>query len=290
MRFRGLVCDGHHIQTFIKVLQSFAKFSETFLIRLSENELQLLNDSPQTLSPFVVKCSLNREEYFEEYSFRGVTSDDNVICLRLRSEGISQVLASFLSHIKCLKLRLSKGSMGLANDCLLCIAVNYPTHSDSDRQVCHQIKIDVIRSEEWNDICGQDLHSFDLSLYLPDYRVISTTTERLNDLCHYINVRAKRVDTKALLVLSVENDSIVVKSKFNGLDLNTDEDIDINPEINDNLVSVRVNARKMSLLFSTLKHLKPTAIISNIIDKNRIYFQFFHNSVKFGAFLPNIDI
>ena len=119
---------------------------------------------------------------------------------------------------------------------------------------------------------------------------MGAATERMAHFHHFIDIEAKRVEqTKAFLLVSVETDSISVVTQLYDIDVNEDN-ASQSSNTSDGLVGVRIDVRKMNLIFNTLKHMKPTSVTMNISDKNRIYFQFINNSFIFQSILPNIDL
>ncbi|CAG2173505.1 unnamed protein product [Oppiella nova] len=224
MKFKGVITDGQQIQSMIKVFQSVAKFWKTFYVKLSANEMQLISDRSNGLSPFVVKCDLNCEDYFQEYDFSGVSNDKNLIYFEMSSDPVSQVMSSLSPNIKALTLKLKNKSGGN----VLAVGVDYPSQ-DSDRYVSHDLKVEIIKTQYWDQICGLQSGAYDLSFYLPETPTVITTIERLKDLCPYMTIRAKAIDqNKTVLTIGADTDSIALKTKFTDLDLNVNEDNDSN--------------------------------------------------------------
>ncbi|CAG2109799.1 unnamed protein product [Medioppia subpectinata] len=235
MRFRGLITDGQQIQSLIKVFQSVAKFWDTFYVKLSEKSIHLISDRSNSLSPFVVKCDLNCDDYFQEYVFRGVSADRNHIYFEMRSDCVQQVMSSLMPIIKSLKLKLTNRS----NAHVLAIGVEYPTN-DSDRYVSHDIKVEIIKTQYWDQICGLDSGTYDLSFFLPESLTVMSTIERLNELCAFVVLKARvSGDNKTILTITAETDSIALKTKFTDLELNTTDDSSFNDDRH--WVSVRVS-------------------------------------------------
>ncbi|XP_054161936.1 checkpoint protein HUS1B-like [Oppia nitens] len=283
MKFRGVITDSSQISAMVRVLQSMSKFWDTFFVRLTDQQMQMIADRTNSLAPFVVKCDLNVTEYFDEYEFNGFNDENNVIVFEMRSQCVSQVMTSLLANIKSMKLKLIMKS-GLK---MLVIAVEYPTH-DADRSVRHDIRVDIPPLQYWDQIYGLNVDTYDLSIKLPETRAIISTIERLNEMCSYLTIKVKPTENnKAVLTIGVESDSIALKTTFTDLEINSSDD---NEEIDGrHWVSIRISVKKFNIIFNTLKTLKPNFITCNVKDKNKIYFQFFHNFANFQAILPNIE-
>jgi len=133
-----------------------------------------------------------------------------------------------------------------------------------------------------------------LSLYLPEFKIVGTTIDRLTNISHYVIIGAKIEDNKGIFTIGVETDSIAVKSKFSQLDLNHNNQIssgESQPSNNDRpAAKVRIDVRKLNLVFSSLSHIKPSSIICNLINEERIHLKFFHNYVNFQAIIPNVAL
>lgn len=154
MKFKAISNDCQQIKYLFRVFQSICKFSEEIIIRLSQNEIQLIA-SQHRLSSFVVRCDLNTDDFFQEYSFRGVSNENNLIYFEMRSDSLTQVLNSFLTIIKTIKFKLSHKQ---END-LFCIEVEYPTN-DSNRFIRHDIRIGLIQRKYWHSIYETDFGPF----------------------------------------------------------------------------------------------------------------------------------
>jgi len=102
-----------------------------------------------------VKCELNADDYFQEYSFRGVSNENNLIYFDIRCESLTQVLSSFLTNIKSIKFKLSNKE----GKSVLSIEVDYPT-SDSNRSIRHDIGVGIIQRKFWQTIGEIDCARF----------------------------------------------------------------------------------------------------------------------------------
>jgi hypothetical protein len=148
MKFRAISSEYEKIQTLLKVFQSICKLSKKVIFRLSSNQIQLIAET-QSLAHFKTKCDIISFDIFQEYSFRGLNNENNLIYFDIISDSLSQVLNSFLPNIKSIKLKLSKKD----NKNMLCIETDYPTR-DSDRLIRHHIHINLIERKFW--------HNFDI--------------------------------------------------------------------------------------------------------------------------------
>lgn len=128
-----------------------------------------------------------------------------------------------------------------------------------------------------------------LSLLLSDARALIGTTERLAHFSQYLDLAAKRTEpSKALITIIVQSDSINIKNQLTNLELNSGHDSRSDNTF-DGWVRVRVDIRKINVLFNTLKQLKPNAVVCDISNRTRIHFQFSHNSINFEAVVANIE-
>lgn len=144
MKFRAVSKNFEATQNILKSLIAAAKFSNNVVFCISPDYVNLITGFSYQY-PFLAKCELSRQIVFEEYIFKGLSSEYNLIYFECRSNSLINVLNSLQSNMKRFKLKLLNGLNGRF---VMEIIAEYPTY-DTDRIISHQVYINMITRKNW---------------------------------------------------------------------------------------------------------------------------------------------
>lgn len=110
-------------------------------------------------------------------------------------------------------------------------------------------------------------------------------------MAQFAIITAKRqADSGANFSISLCNETISIKSKYNNLKLNDAANINGGGSGGEDCkYKIRIDIRKLHSVFSALSSIKPTTIYASIGHESVICFYYLNDLISFKIVLPNYD-
>lgn len=163
MKFRAVATKHEAIQQILKSFLVCTKFTAYLIIRISSTSIQIIADPSYENGPLLSRCELLRDTMFSEYSFHGISNEDNLIFFDVRSDSISNILQALRGSFKSLKLKLvnntkiSDKTDGNAKRFAMTLTVEYSSLVLESRKVTHNVSITLMNRSFWNNFTDQPL-------------------------------------------------------------------------------------------------------------------------------------
>lgn len=286
MKFRFTTTRLEATNAVLGSMKAATKLTTNLIFRCSPTGIHIVADpSYRSNSPLMSRCELRAENLFYEYHFNGVSAEHNLIYFDVPCLALSNILATFHSCIKSLKIKLDNGPSGERQRFVLKFTVEYPS-LDNSRYVHHDVGISIMKQKYWAPFEEQPVDPFNISMDLPNFRQLTPILERTSTLAQYAIVIGKRTpDNKATFSVGLLNDYMSAKTRFTRLTLHDDP----NNPVNDNGVKIRIDIRRLTQVFNAMASIKSAQTRCSIRHNSAICFDFFNEFISFRITLPNYE-
>ncbi|KAK2154553.1 hypothetical protein LSH36_265g01028 [Paralvinella palmiformis] len=285
MRFRGKLIDIGCIQHFTRVLITIAKLAKMCTLRITPNKLYFILSERVANGGVSIWCELMQGHFFNEYNMEGVNEEANEIFLELPPENLVRAMKTAQSA-KSVKIKLTKKH----SPCLT-FEVEQPSLSSHSRTVVHDIPVHIIPRRLWDEFDEPEMPDFDISIYMPNARVLRNVVDRMKNLSNFVSISANQ---NGAMRVKVEADQVTVETHFKDLEYPTwsgPSDIGQRSRNRDpaEFVEARIDIRRLAQFLSG-QQVNPSKIICNIVDTRVVHFFLLHDDVSLQYFMPAISL
>lgn len=245
-------------------------------------------------------CQLEQANFFNEFKLGGVTPDMPEIYLELEPDKLLKAM-SLLKSTRAIKIKLTKKHMQPCLSFEVDLTSSTAGSTDSattsattmnggltnilGRQCVHDVPVKVLPRREWSIYGEPVMTEPDISIYLPDLKRMKHLTERYKNLDHFVRLE---VHPNGKLLFKLESDLVTVSTHFKDLEVATiEKNQDVNAEIDDSPVSVRVDLRNLSL-FLGADQIAPKRVLANIVRNKMLHLFLIHDAVFMQFYLPAV--
>jgi len=287
MKFRGKMTDVVSIRQFAQVIQTLSKSCKQLILRVTEERLILVfKDAGAGNRDMSAWCEVPRQNYFAEYTMEGVSPENNEIYMDIPSESVASTLSGLKSAQNfTLKIKLTKKNVP-------CLTFEIETQATNSNAVCvHDIPVSMITRRHWDEYQEPDIPTFDVSLGMPDLKIVRQTLERLKNLGPKLSISANK---SGKLYFSAETNAVRSSVTYSDLRLyDTGPDIDAagksmtaisNDEGN---FSIDVDMKSMLQLVPS-EQLRPTKFIFSFVEGRLAHFFYLYGDITLQYCLPGV--
>ncbi|GFR92541.1 checkpoint protein HUS1-like [Elysia marginata] len=231
-------------------------------------------------------CELPQSHFFDEYAMEGVSAESNEIYLEVAPDLLVRSLKTAQSA-KWVKVKLTK-----KNFPCLTIEVDLPSGSVHQRLVVHDIPVSVVARKHWPDFTEPEMPRFDVSIALPQLRLLKNVVDKMKNLSNYVAVSA---NNSGEMKVSVETDMVSISTHFQNLfnpSWNKD-DSQTQPSMSEDrdpqqFATSRVDIRRFAQFLNS-QQVNPDRIICNVVHHRMLHFFLLHDDVSLQYFLPVVS-
>jgi len=287
MKFRGKIIDLGCSQRFTTIVATISKLVKTCIMRITEDKVFfILSERAGGDGGAQVWCELSQSHFFDEFAMEGVSSEANEIYLEVSPDLLLRSLRT--AHAaKWLKLKLTKKH----TPCLT-MEIDLPSGSTHQRLVVHDIPVSVVARKHWPDFAEPMMPNFDVSIALPQLKVLKNVVDKMKNLSNYVALSA---NCNGEMKLSVETDMVAVNTHFQGLhnpswsrdggDRPPQADAGRDPQ---ELATARVSIRRLAQFLNS-QQVNPDRVVCNIVHHRMAHFFLMHDDVTLQYFLPVVS-
>lgn len=284
MRFRGKIVDIGCIQHFTRVIGTLSKLIKTCVLRITSGNWYFILSERIVNGGVQIWCELPQGHFFDEYAMEGVSEEDNEIYLELSPENLMKALKTTQSA-KWVKIKLTKKH----SPCLT-VEVDLPTLSAHSRTVVHDIPVTVIPRRLWQDFDEPELPQFDVSVVMPQLKLLRNVVEKMKNLSNFVVLSANRMGEMKLMV---ETDMVSISTHFRDLINPTSRDPVYNNSSQEDrdpqaFYKTRIDIRKLSQFLAS-QQFNPSRVICNVVNNRTVHFLLLQDEVSLQYFMPVIS-
>ncbi|XP_046664581.1 checkpoint protein HUS1 [Homalodisca vitripennis] len=278
MKFRAKMSEVFCMRTLSSIVSTISKLTKLCVLRLSKDYFYfiVLEESALPLRTSVW-CMMQQAHFFNEYKLVGPPEDESEIYLELSPDLLASSLSSLrvnVSAAKTMKIKLTHKDTPR-----LTLEIELPTQTSQSRLCMHEVPVHVIPHRRWGDYAEPPTLDPDISIEMPNLKILRNITERLKKLHNYLNVVAS---SEGRLTLNVETSMASVSTHFRDLEVFKVNDTKPGPFI------TRVDVRKFSN-FMTCEQVSPTRVICHMRDGASIHLRVEHSDMTLSFFLTGVD-
>ncbi|KAI8749235.1 checkpoint protein hus1 [Biomphalaria glabrata] len=284
MKFRGKIVDIVCIQQFTNIVGTISKLVKTCIMRITEDKVFFILSERIGDGGAQMWCELDQSHFFDEYAMDGVSAEANEIYLEVMPDLMLKALKTAHSA-KWIKLKLTK-----KNTPCLTMEIDLPTGGPHQRQVVHDIPVNVVPRKHWPDYTEPEMPKFDVSITMPQLKLMKNVIDKMKNLSNYLSLSANR---SGEMKLSVETDMVAVSTHFQNL-LNPtwgNQDgcqILQSSQGQEEFATARIDIRKFAQ-FLNGQQVNPKRVICNIVHHRMVHFFLMHEDLSLQYFLPVIS-
>jgi len=284
MRFRGRLVDIGCIQHFTRVLSTISKIVKECALRLTLTKMYFILCEGVANGGVSIWCEMAQAHFFSEYNLDGLSDEFNEIYLEVMPDTLVRCLKS-AQNAKSVKIKLTK-----RHTACLTFEIELATLSNRSRIVTHDVPVKVIPQRRWDEFEEPQMPDFDVSLYMPQLKIVRNVVDRMKNLDHNLNILANR---KGELVLKVDTNMAVIATYFRDLDQppwgNKDSSCNESTNSDDTeYFSAIIDVKKFAQ-FLIGQQVNPLKVVCNIVDEKMAHFLLLHDDVTLQYFLPHIS-
>ncbi|UYV62993.1 HUS1 [Cordylochernes scorpioides] len=276
MKFRGKMIELHSIQNLVKVITTISKMTKEVCIRITPNHIYFILNDQSIRGGGALWCEIDQGHFFNEYNMEGVSDEHNEIYLNVATENFLRALRS-AQNSKCLKIKLTKKY----TTAYLTHEVELPTTATHVRNVTHDVPVQVIPRRLWDDYQEPQMPPYDISVYLPNLRILRNVLERMKNIFTFLEVKVNRNQDMSL---SLDAPTVLISTHFKDLSQPTDTARGLS---NISEARVRIDIRKF-LHFLTSQSVNPMRVICNVAHKKCLHLFLMHEDIALQYILPHI--
>jgi len=309
MKFRAKVEDILLIRQFSQILQTLSKSCKQLAVRITPDKLVFVLSERDSESHGVTAwCEFTQESYFIEYCMEGVTPEDNEIYLEVSSESLASTLSGLKSSstVSAVKIKLTKKLVP-------CLTFEIESQTTNSSVECiHDIPVSIIGRRNWGEYQQPELPVFDVSLAMPDIKIVRRTLERLKNLGPKLTVTASNLGKLCFTVESYAVKSCVTYSDLRIFEVDNDAADEnrrvshhrrstqaggITNELNISATATQAGDRDVHRVEVDMKallhvipteHLKPTHFICSIVHKRMLHIFYIFGDVTLQYCVPGV--
>jgi len=287
MRFRAKISEGVHIRRFDTIVSAIAKIAKTCVMRLTPDKIYLvMSEMGSIVGGPAVWGEMDQESLFNEYNMEGVSPEHNQIFVEFSPDTLHKNLTTLKSpSATALKMKLTKkgGAPNLTFEVTL-------SSNISNRQIVHDIPVQVIPRRRWSDYETPVLPPINISLALPDVKRLRLVLDKYRTLGSVVTVTAEK---EGILSLKVESDDVTVTGHIKDLCAPLFKDNSRNPWRPDkdsemDTASVRVDIKRL-FTFLSAEAIMPERVLLNLADDAVLHLLLITQELVLQIYLPRTN-
>ncbi|KAF5272405.1 hypothetical protein FQA39_LY07873 [Lamprigera yunnana] len=258
MRFRAVLTDNAAMKIFLSTVTGLSKISKECVMRILPRNLYFIipNDDTGPRRP-LVWCKLPIHFYFREFNCEGVSEEHNEIYLNFATTMLVRSLSSIKQNAKSLKIKLTNKH----TPCLTLEIEQAVNEGLQTRQVVHDIPVEVILRQNWDEYAEPIFNNFHVSIEMPNLRTIKNIVERMKNMSNLLTVSATK---NGRLTLQIKTNVVRVSAYFSNLGIQSfsigthDDDIDDTEPPGDTItssesVSATIDSKKFLMFLTAIQ-------------------------------------
>uniref|UniRef100_A0A0B6Z858 Checkpoint protein n=1 Tax=Arion vulgaris TaxID=1028688 RepID=A0A0B6Z858_9EUPU len=286
MKFRGKIVDVGCIQHFTNIVSTISKLVKTCVMRITIDKVYFILSERIGDGGAQIWCELPQSHFFDEYAMEGVSQEDNEIYLEVHPELLLKSLKT-AQAAKCVKVKLTKKHV----PCLT-LEIDLPGGTTHQRLVVHDVPVIVVARKHWPDFTEPEMPKFDVSIELPQMKVLKNVVDKMKNLSNYLTLSA---NISGDMKLSVETDMVAISTHFQNLsnptwshgDGNGSQTMSQDRDSHE-FVSARIDIRRFAQ-FLNGQQVNPNKVVCNIVNHRMVHFFLLHDDVSLQYFLPVVS-
>jgi len=284
MKFRGKILDIGCSQQFTNIVGTISKLVKSCIMRITEDKVFFILAERVGDSGASVWCELNQSHFFDEYAMEGVSPEFNEIYLEVSPDLLLRSLKT--AHAaKWIKIKLTKRH----TPCLT-FEIDLPSGSSHQRLVVHDVPVTVVARKHWVDFAEPMMPNFDVSIALPQLKVLKSVVDKMKNLSNYVALSA---NTCGEMKLSVETEMVAVNTHFQNLHnphwtrdgAPQSQRPDSDPQ---QFFTSRVSIKRLAQFLNS-QQVHPDRVVCNIVHHRMAHFFLMHDDVTLQYFLPVVS-
>lgn len=272
MKFRARLDDAVSITRLSNVVATLAKNVKVCVLRLSAGKVCFVISGKGSINMW---CELNQSKFFSEYRIEG-RDEHNEIFLEVQMEQLARTLRNTSTALS-VKMKLTKH-----NGAHLLIDIIQATVTGGNRNVVHEVPVNIVPQRLWPDYQEPDMPDIDVSIFLPPLKQVKTIIDRMKSLDNYITLSA---NMSGELNIRIETSTVTATTYFKNL-MNHKfcDDDELDKTV---MYEARVDIKKLSHVLTG--HFNPIKVICNIVDGCGLQFFLLHQEVSLQYYIPAIS-
>jgi len=277
MKFRGRMQEVHAMRRFYSVLTTLAKLTKTCILRLTPDKVYFVVAEAVNSDGFPsVWCELNPDHFFTDYSLEGVTPAENQIFMEFEPDQMAKNLTVLRGGgavtPKSLKLKLTRKRDTPCLSFEIEGLVQHPDPQDRSGGLCrlctHDFPVTLLPRKQWKDYKEPTVGAVDVSLYLPELKVLRHLSEKYKALGQRVTLLASRAGQ---LKLCMVNERINLSTFFKYLEVPKVNNLAGNLNTDDTALeaSVSLDLKKFSLFLGVDVSFRK--VLANFIHKKTLH-------------------
>nr|XP_022914458.1 checkpoint protein HUS1 [Onthophagus taurus] len=290
MKFRCKVTDGVAMKELSNITTGISKLSKECVLRIVPRKLCIIisNDDKGPKKPFVW-CELPVNFYFKEFNMFGVAEESNEIYLSVSTAMLARCLNVLKQNVVFIKIKLT-------NKQTPCLTIEIEQNTESTRSIqrVHDIPVEIILKQYWQDYAEPVFNDFHVSIEMPNLRLVKTIVESMKSMNPTINVSANKYGR---LSLQIKTNTVSLSAHYPDLSVQSfavgstflHDDGDNEEELFET-VSATVDVKKF-LMFLTGMQLHNARTICSIVHNRMVKFYLEQNgSLSLQYYLTQVSL
>ncbi|XP_054262956.1 checkpoint protein HUS1 isoform X2 [Macrosteles quadrilineatus] len=220
---------------------------------------------------------MQQSHFFNEYRLVGMPEDEDEIYLELSPDLLASSLSSLkvnVSAAKTMKIKLTHKDTPR-----LTLEIELPTQTSQSRICMHEVPVQVVPYRRWGDYSEPAVLEPDISIEMPNLKLLRNITERFKKLANFVNVFA---GADGQLMLNAETSMAAVTTHFRNLQVFNVKDKNAGP------FCTRVDVRKLTS-FMTCEQVCPTRVTCHVKAGTSIQLVAEHADMNLSFYLAGVD-
>lgn len=189
--------DNAAMKDFLSTVNSLSKLGKECVMRIvSRHVYFIIPDDVSGPRRPLVWCELPVNFYFREFNLDGMSQEHNEIYLGLSTAMLVKSLSTVKQNVKSLKIKLTNKQA----PCLTLEIELMSTEGLQNRQLIHDIPVEVIGRKHWGDYAEPQFNDFHVSMQMPNLKPIKSIVERMKNMSHSLIVSATKFGKLSLQI------------------------------------------------------------------------------------------
>ncbi|XP_015598029.1 checkpoint protein HUS1 [Cephus cinctus] len=252
MKFKCRMSDGIAMRDFSNIVNTVVRASKLCVFRLTKQHVYFFVGDKRWP---VIWAELTPDNFFDEYTMIGVSTQHDEIFLELEPSMLARSLSSLKMTAKPVKIKLTNKQQ----PCLT-IELELSSLSTESRHCVHDVPVRVIPRKEWEMYQTPDIPQFDITIEMPELKHIRHQVDRMRNMSGQITIIADRTGQ---LILKIETDHATIATHFQGLLIKGSK------PITDQKYSAKVEIKKFAMFLSG-DTMHPDNVTCNIVHERML--------------------
>ncbi|RDD45634.1 Checkpoint protein HUS1 [Trichoplax sp. H2] len=279
MRFKAKLLDINCMQQLTRVGASMSRMTKNCVLCLAPKKIVFVSNERISEGGTRIWCEIQQETLFDDYRIEG-KDNSNRIFLELITDNFARALKSIQFGVVSVKIRLTKKYTP-------CLTIEIVTaYGNSNRIITHDVPVVIVPQRDWYEYEEPDMPQFDVSIYMPQMKVLKQVIDRMKNLSEHLVITA---DQKGNMTLKTQNDIVTVETHFKDLG----NPVWANDAANNRKeASTQIGAMEACIYIKKLAQLlqgqqiNPSKIICNLLAEKAIHIYLVSEDVILQYYIP----